>query len=123
MKSFIFCGEVPSKKNSYTRGRGGRVYKAQRVVDYEEQVADELLEQKVKEIKGPMAVSIEIGHKKRKDLDNVVTTLLDAMQYGGLYEDDNEIIAIQAKKRLCKKEEAPFAHVTIGLALDTQKSD
>ena len=42
---------------------------------------------------GRISVSIEacVPDKRRRDLDNMIKAVLDAMQHGGLYADDSQI--------------------------------
>ena len=42
---------------------------------------------------GPLSVVVEVTvpDKRRRDIDNVVKALLDAMEQAGCYEDDSQI--------------------------------
>jgi crossover junction endodeoxyribonuclease RusA len=48
-----------------------------------------------------LAVSIEVypPDRRRRDLDNLLKSLLDAMQHGGLYQDDSQIVQLQIEKK------------------------
>ena len=56
-------------------------------------------------IKGDVAVKMVFwlkegkGNNDRKDLDNLIKTVLDALS-GTIYEDDKQVVEIRAKKEL-----------------------
>ena len=37
-------------------------------------------------------------HRRRRDIDNVQKALLDALQHGGAYEDDGQIVRLSIEK-------------------------
>ncbi len=49
---------------------------------------------------GPLAVCIEAHppDNRRRDLDNIQKSLLDALQHGRLYADDSQIVDLRAIK-------------------------
>lgn len=113
MQEFVFGGEVPPKK-SLQRIAGNRIRKNERVSEYEEMVADELIAQGAKKIEEPIAVHFTFHVKRDRDIDGSITTLFDAMQYGGLYENDKEICLVKAVKVICGKDEHPHTVVRVG---------
>ncbi len=50
---------------------------------------------------GPLKVDLEVypPDKRRRDIDNVQKALLDALQHGGVYLDDSQIIDLHTRKR------------------------
>lgn len=118
MQEFTFPGSIPSKKNTQRIGRHGGIYKIEKVRQYEQDIAAELMVQKAKPIEGKMIVYLEIVYDRDKDLDNSEGTLYDALQYGGLYKNDIDIVEKHVKKRKCKSGEKPYAQVIIGVAKD-----
>ena len=55
----------------------------------------------VEPMTGPLAVEVEIfpPDRRRRDIDNVQKALLDALQHGGAYLDDSQIIRLAIVKR------------------------
>lgn len=51
---------------------------------------------------GPLIVHIDIfpPDKRRRDLDNCLKSLLDALQHGGAYLDDSQIVRLSIEKGL-----------------------
>jgi crossover junction endodeoxyribonuclease RusA len=49
---------------------------------------------------GPLMVNVDIfpPDKRRRDIDNCLKSLLDALQHGGAYLDDNQIVVLHATK-------------------------
>ena len=105
MKSCVIhiSGEVPSKKNSYRFGSRG-IFKPPEVTEFEKMVADEILAQKARKyLSGPLYVQIVIKTASTGDLDNKVTTLLDAIQYGVMIKNDRDVVRILADKVRCAR--------------------
>lgn len=57
----------------------------------------------VGQLSGPLRVEIEVypPDRRRRDIDNVQKALLDALQHGGLYQDDSQIVKLNVEKRSC----------------------
>lgn len=118
--NFTFKGAVPSKKNSYRIGNSkwGRrkLFKPQELTDFDDLFYYQFHEQ-YKGHKTILAKQITMFihfclHTDR-DLDNMITTVMDAMQFAGVVKNDKYINAIHAtKKKLGPKEQA---HVDISL--------
>ncbi|TWU43995.1 Crossover junction endodeoxyribonuclease RusA [Novipirellula aureliae] len=55
----------------------------------------------VRPITGSLSVDVLIHppDRRRRDIDNVLKALLDALQHGGAYEDDNQIVDLSIHKR------------------------
>ena len=51
-------------------------------------------------MKGPLALVTDVHppDNRRRDLDNTQKALLDAMQHGGAYEDDSQIVLLASRK-------------------------
>jgi Holliday junction resolvase RusA-like endonuclease len=49
---------------------------------------------------GPLVVTIAVypPDRMRRDVDNILKGLLDAMQHGGAYEDDSQIVELHVRK-------------------------
>ena len=52
---------------------------------------------------GPLRVEIEVypPDRRRRDIDNVQKALLDALEHGGAYRDDSQIVELTIEKREC----------------------
>jgi crossover junction endodeoxyribonuclease RusA len=50
---------------------------------------------------GPLEVEVEVHppDNRRRDIDNVQKALLDALQHGGVYADDSQIVRLTIEKR------------------------
>lgn len=113
LQTFEFPGRVPSKKNSYrANGRGG-LYKPKNVIEFEREIEKELIIQKAKPAIGSLVVRIEIQDNGRSDIDNQATSLLDALQSGGLFPNDREVIELQVKRVPLTRGSAPRALVEV----------
>lgn len=92
-------GEIPVKKNTQRIGKYGGIYKDPAVKNFEEMVGWEIRLKRLEPIEGKVRVVVAIKVKKdKRDLDGMVTTLLDSMQYGGLIPNDKNVVAIEAYK-------------------------
>jgi crossover junction endodeoxyribonuclease RusA len=60
-----------------------------------------LAAQQANPLTGPLIVQIEIfpPDNRRRDIDNVQKALLDALQHGGAYYDDSQIVSLSITKR------------------------
>ena len=104
MKQTIsISGEVPVKKNSYQIGKNGGLYKPKKITDFEELVSGELLAQKIKAIPDDAEITIESAVfyiKRDKDLDGMMTTVLDALQDGGMFKNDSKVMRIRNQEKI-----------------------
>lgn len=122
MQTLTFKGTVPTKKNKQRIGisPNGRplIYKPKSVKEFEQMVADEILVQRGKFIDGPLQVGLYLVYdsKAEPDLDGSLTTLLDAMQDAGLFNNDRNVRKIlECEKRVSAgTDDPPRAIVTIG---------
>jgi Holliday junction resolvase RusA-like endonuclease len=55
----------------------------------------------IEPLTGPLTVEVEIypPDNRRRDIDNVQKALLDALQHGGAYQDDSQIVRLTIEKR------------------------
>lgn len=98
-------GEVPSKKNAWTRGKHGNVYlpaPMQKTID------DLILVLKGERnrlgmsepLSGNLKIKLSFYTKKTLDLDNVTTTLLDLLQKANIVKNDKDFCQITAERLL-----------------------
>jgi Holliday junction resolvase RusA-like endonuclease len=73
--------------------RGGRLFR--------ERVRALLAARRVTPLAGPLAVEVELypPDRRRRDIDNALKALLDALQHGGAYADDGQVVRLTVSKR------------------------
>lgn len=97
MLKLTLTGQVPAQKNSksiaYNRGTGKPFIMSNQNVKTWQYSADiELLRYRIKEpLQGKQELSIMfyVKDNRRRDLDNMLTTIQDALVRGGVLEDDS----------------------------------
>lgn len=93
----------PPSVNHYWRSVGKRVLISKEGRQYRENVGFSLLNAGYRRglsMSGRLAVNIALHppDRRRRDLDNVLKSLLDAMQHAGVYEDDSQIDRISIER-------------------------
>jgi crossover junction endodeoxyribonuclease RusA len=83
----------PPSNNTYYRRVGAKTLISMKGRLYRELVAKHLLALKAKPIVGPVTLTIDAypPDKRQRDLDNILKALLDSLQHGGLFENDNQV--------------------------------
>jgi len=83
----------PPSVNHYYRHVGPRTLISREGRAFREKVCAILALRGVRRMDGPLSVTIQVHppDNRRRDLDNVQKSLLDALQHGGAYEDDSQI--------------------------------
>ncbi|HHX28558.1 MAG TPA: RusA family crossover junction endodeoxyribonuclease, partial [Firmicutes bacterium] len=79
---------------------GAHVYTPKATLEYEQLVAAEALAQGVRKIEGPVGIEAEfyvLRGRSEPDADNLLKALFDGLK-GVAYDDDRQIIYIDAKK-------------------------
>ena len=83
----------PPSVNHYWRRVGNRTLISKEGRLFRKRVLATLSAQHIEPMTGPLAVRV-VAHppdRRRRDLDNIAKSLLDALEHGGVYEDDNQI--------------------------------
>ena len=82
----------PSVNHYWTHGNG-RAFISKAGRSFRDAVIWECRSKRVKKITGRLAVTIKAcpPDRRRRDLDNLNKSLLDALQHAGVYEDDSAI--------------------------------
>jgi crossover junction endodeoxyribonuclease RusA len=93
----------PPSVNHYYRRVGPRTLISREGRRFRERVCGLLAAARVERLGGPLHLQIEVypPDRRRRDIDNVQKALLDALQHGGLYEDDSQIVKLDIEKRGC----------------------
>ena len=90
----VISGTTPSKKNSRINTRSGRSFPSKRFTNWEAPALVELTEQfsGLKVTDYPITVTMVFynGDKRRHDLDNQCSSILDTMVKAGVLEDDDQ---------------------------------
>ena len=91
----------PPSINHYWRRVGPRTLISREGRRFRQRVLAILAARCVQPLLGPLAVEIDIypPDHRRRDVDNVQKALLDALQHGGAYQDDSQIIRLAIEKR------------------------
>ena len=73
--------------------RGGRAFRAT--------VCAILAAQGIQPLEGPLEVEIDLypPDRRRRDVDNTQKALLDALEHGGLFLDDSQVVHLNTWKR------------------------
>ena len=83
----------PPSVNHYWRHVGPRVLVSRKGRAYRTTVGAILARRRVRPMVGSLAIEIDVHppDRRRRDLDNLTKSLLDALAQGGAYEDDSQI--------------------------------
>ena len=90
----------PPSINHYWRRVGSRTLISREGRRFRKHVMAILAALRIQPITGRLAVQVEIypPDNRRRDLDNCLKSLLDAMQHGGAYADDSQIVRLAIEK-------------------------
>ena len=90
----VISGTTPSKKNSRINTRSGRSFPSKRFTDWEKPALQELQLQfkKLKVTGYPITLTMIFynADRRRHDLDNQSSSILDTLVKAGILEDDNQ---------------------------------
>lgn len=91
----------PPSINTYWRHVGTRTIISRRGRAFRETVCSILAAAGVVPLVGPLIVEIAIfpPDRRRRDVDNVLKSLLDALQHGRAYLDDSQIVRLTIERR------------------------
>ncbi len=91
----------PPSINHYWRRVGYRTLISREGRRFRASVVAILAARRLTPLAGPLKVEVEVfpPDNRRRDIDNVQKALLDALQQGGAYLDDSQIIDLHARKR------------------------
>lgn len=91
----------PPSVNNYWRHVGPRVLISRQGRAFRERVRSVLAMARVKPLDGSLRVVIALypPDNRRRDVDNVMKALLDALEHGGAYHDDSQIVKLEVEKR------------------------
>ncbi|WP_413431540.1 RusA family crossover junction endodeoxyribonuclease [Crateriforma spongiae] len=104
----------PPSVNTYWRHVGNRVLVSKKGRQYQATVSSLLHRKNLKTLEGELIVDIRLvpPDRRRRDVDNSLKALLDAMQFGGAYFDDSQIVRLTVEKHQPEPED-PHAEVIL----------
>jgi Holliday junction resolvase RusA-like endonuclease len=90
----------PPSINHYWRRVGAKTLISREGRRFRERVVGILAARRTPPLTGPLAVEVEVypPDYRRRDIDNVQKALLDALQHGGAYVDDSQIVRLVISK-------------------------
>ena len=93
----------PPSVNHYYRRVGPRTLISREGRRFRERVCAILAGLGVESLKGPLRLEIEVypPDRRRRDIDNLQKGLIDALEHGGLYDNDYQIADLRIKRREC----------------------
>ena len=93
----------PPSVNHYYRRVGPRTLISREGRKFRRNVCSLLAAAGITPLTGRLRVEIEVypPDRRRRDIDNVQKALLDALQHGGAFHDDGQIVQLKIEKRRC----------------------
>lgn len=115
---FTIAGAVPSKKNNYRIGKG-KLYSPQEVTDYADSFCWQFKQKykRHKPISDELVLDVDFYYHHDKDLDNMLNTVMDAMQFSGVIKNDKNIVEILARKHRLKKTQQARVDISLTTAV------
>lgn len=102
------------KNNRYIRRRGGKVFKPPRVKNWEVRALWEIKEQySGKPLEGKLSVYVELllPNLRRRDIDNMLKSLWDILEKGGVIKNDSQIYETRTVKKVIKGQQGAFVRI------------
>jgi crossover junction endodeoxyribonuclease RusA len=83
----------PPSINAYWRRNGHRYFIAPAGIAFRTEVEVFCMAAGVRPLAGPVALTVSLvpGDRRRRDIDNVLKPLLDALTHGGAWADDSQV--------------------------------
>ncbi|MEN3033580.1 MAG: RusA family crossover junction endodeoxyribonuclease [Aquificaceae bacterium] len=111
-ESEVFFFELSSlpipKSNRYLRRKNGKVFKPNRVKNWEVRALWELINQASTQLKSALdckvcvEVELTLPDNRRRDIDNMLKSLWDVMEKAGIIKSDHQIFEVRTKKIIQK---------------------
>lgn len=102
------------KSNRYIRKRSGRVFKPPRVKNWEVRALWEISQQfSGTPLEGKLSVHVELvlPNHRRRDIDNMLKSLWDVLEKGGVIRNDSQIYEVRTIKRVIKGQEGTIVRL------------
>lgn len=90
----------PPSVNHYWRRVGARTLISRGGRAFRQSVCSLLAQRGTQPLSGPLAVEVTVHppDRRRRDIDNVCKSLLDALAHGGAYHDDHQIARLTIER-------------------------
>lgn len=88
----------PSANNAYPTAANGRRVQSSEVRRWKTALGWTFAVSRMRPVRGPYAVTIEVERKCRKDLDNLAKVALDALKDAGATDDDKHLQEITIRR-------------------------
>ncbi|WP_345318290.1 RusA family crossover junction endodeoxyribonuclease [Novipirellula rosea] len=113
----------PPSINHYWRHVGQRVLISKKGREYRAEVSGLLNRKRVEPLVGPLSVDIELHmpDRRRRDIDNVLKAMLDALQWGGAFLDDNQVMRLAIEKVVPENKSKPKRRTKAEIAAGVEK--
>lgn len=89
------------------------MHKPPSILEFERNVAQEVLVQGLKRMEGRLYVTMGFYVRKDRDIDNMATSVLDALQRAGVFDNDKEVVELHLSKYHTEGNDPPYASITI----------
>jgi len=102
------------KSNRYIRKKGGKVFKTPRVKNWEVRALWEIKEQyKGEPLVSKLSVYVELvlPNHRRRDIDNMLKSLWDILEKGGVIKNDSQIYEVRTIKRVIKGQQCTIVRI------------
>lgn len=95
----------PPSVNHYWQASGHRRFISKRGMDFRASVAGEVADKGINSLGGSLQVFVSLfpPDKRRRDVDNPIKALLDALQHAGVYDDDSQIRFLSVERKEIQK--------------------
>ena len=95
----------PPSVNHYWRHVGSRVHISAKGRAFRRKVRLTLRALDVRPLDGALKVTVDLHppDRRRRDVDNAMKALLDALEHGGAYHDDGQIDRLEVERRCIVK--------------------
>lgn len=107
-------GETPSKKNRWAIGKHGRIYTPAAVTAWTDHAVYLIRAQcRKQQMPGKIGLEAKIYVQRSKDLDNLLGSIMDALQKSGVVLNDGHIVEIKANRYKADKLQRPHVDLVL----------